>query len=157
MKDVFEKCKNHFKKGIHNGNSIELTCRRPSKDLGRVTHLLATPGLLNAFSKSSKAPFFFLSFFTKLSTAFSAHFSSSSPCFHPSNLLTAGLVKENKLFKLLIGEDIPIPLNSLCCCLKNYSEYCTSMTLKQSIRKGCLNFCDTFEMLSFSRKNNYTD
>lgn len=42
------------------------------------------------------APFFFFNFFTKESTAFSAHFSSSSPCFQPSSLFTAGLVKENK-------------------------------------------------------------
>jgi hypothetical protein len=42
------------------------------------------------------APFFFFNFFTKESTAFSAHFSSSSPCFQPSSLFTAGLVKEKR-------------------------------------------------------------
>lgn len=73
------------------------TCSRPSSDRGMVTHLLGCPGLLRAFSKSSMAPFFFFSFFTRASTAFSAHFSSSSPCFHPSNRFTAGLVKENRL------------------------------------------------------------
>lgn len=46
------------------------------------------------------APRFFFSFFTRLSTAFSAHFSSSSPCFQPRSFLTAGLVKENRLFRL---------------------------------------------------------
>lgn len=42
------------------------------------------------------APFFFFNFFTRESTAFSAHFSSSSPCFQPSSLFTAGLVKEKR-------------------------------------------------------------
>ncbi len=44
-----------------------------------VTHLDGWPGWLNAFSRSSRAPFFFFSFLTSESTAFSAHFSSSSP------------------------------------------------------------------------------
>lgn len=72
------------------------TCSRPSKERGIVTHLLGWPGQLRALSSSSMAPFFFFNFFTKESTAFSAHFSSSSPCFQPSSLFTAGLVKENK-------------------------------------------------------------
>lgn len=63
----------------------------------RQTHSLGCPGLLRAFSRSSMAPFFFFSFLTRASTAFSAHFSSSSPCFHPSRRFTAGLVKENRL------------------------------------------------------------
>jgi len=84
------------------------TWRRPSSDLGIVTHLLDWPGLLRAFSRSSKAPLFFFSFFTNESTAFSAHFSSSSPCFQPRSLLTAGLVKENRLFRLDIGELISL-------------------------------------------------
>lgn len=53
------------------------------------------PGLDRIFSSASNAPFFFFNFFTRLSTAFSAHFSSSSPCFHPSKRFTAGEVKEN--------------------------------------------------------------
>ncbi|KAG9351786.1 hypothetical protein JZ751_023037 [Albula glossodonta] len=53
-------------------------------------------GQLKARSSSSIAPFFFFSFFTRESTAFSAHFSSSSPCFQPSSLFTAGLVKEKR-------------------------------------------------------------
>lgn len=73
------------------------TWSRPSSDLGMVTHLLGCPGQLRAFSRSSMAPFFFFSFFTSASTAFSAHFSSSSPCFQPSRRLTAGLVKEKRL------------------------------------------------------------
>lgn len=72
------------------------TCSRPSRDLGIVTHLLGCPGQLRALSSSSMAPFFFFNFFTKESTAFSAHFSSSSPCFQPSSLFTAGLVKEKR-------------------------------------------------------------
>ena len=72
------------------------TCSRPSKERGIVTHLLGWPGQLRALSSSSLAPFFFFNFFTRESTAFSAHFSSSSPCFQPSSLFTAGLVKENK-------------------------------------------------------------
>lgn len=60
-----------------------------------VTHLLGWPGQLSAFSSSSIAPFFFFNFFTNESTAFSAHFSSSSPCFQPSSRFTAGLVNEN--------------------------------------------------------------
>ena len=61
-----------------------------------VTHLLGCPGQLSALSSSSMAPFFFFNFFTRESTAFSAHFSSSSPCFQPSSLFTAGLVKEKR-------------------------------------------------------------
>ncbi|MEQ2176901.1 hypothetical protein GOODEAATRI_032917, partial [Goodea atripinnis] len=57
---------------------------------------LGCPGQLRALSSSSIAPFFFFNFFTRESTAFSAHFSSSSPCFQPSRRLTAGLVKENR-------------------------------------------------------------
>ena len=49
-----------------------------------VTHLVGLPGLESAVSKDSIAPLVFFSFFTIASTAFSAHFSSSSPCFHPS-------------------------------------------------------------------------
>ena len=45
---------------------------------------------------------FFLSFFTRASTAFSAHFSSSSPCFQPRSFLTAGDVKENKELRLVM-------------------------------------------------------
>lgn len=67
-----------------------------------MTQLLGWPGQLNAFSSSSIAPFFFFSFFTSASTAFSAHFSSSSPCFHPNSLFTAGLVKENKLVTFMV-------------------------------------------------------
>lgn len=63
-----------------------------------VTHLLGCPGQLSAFSNSSIAPLVFFSFLTSASTAFSAHFSSSSPCFQPNSFLTAGLVNENKLF-----------------------------------------------------------
>jgi hypothetical protein len=65
--------------------------------------LLGVPGQDKARSKSSIAPFLFFSFFTRLSTAFSAHFSSSSPCFHPSNFFTAGLVNEKRLFRVEIG------------------------------------------------------
>lgn len=79
------------------------TCSRPSRDLGMVTHLLGWPGQLSALSSSSMAPFFFFSFFTKESTAFSAHFSSSSPCFQPSSLLTAGLVKEKRELMGVLG------------------------------------------------------
>lgn len=57
---------------------------------------LGCPGQLRALSSSSIAPFFFFSFLTRESTAFSAHFSSSSPCFQPSRRFTAGLVKENR-------------------------------------------------------------
>lgn len=79
---------------INNINTWSL----PSRLLGIVTHLLGCPGQLSAFSNSSMAPLVFLSFLTSASTAFSAHFSSSSPCFHPNNFLTAGLVNENRLF-----------------------------------------------------------
>jgi len=60
-----------------------------------VTHFEGWPGQESARSSSSMAPLRFFSFFTRLSTAFSAHFSSSSPCFQPSSFLTAGDVKEN--------------------------------------------------------------
>lgn len=65
-----------------------------------MTHSDGWPGLARAFSNDSMAPRFFFSFFTRLSTAFSAHFSSSSPCFQPRSFFTAGLVKENRLFRL---------------------------------------------------------
>lgn len=68
-----------------------------------VTHLLGWPGQLSARSSSSMAPFFFFNFFTKESTAFSAHFSSSSPCFQPSSLFTAGLVKEKRELMGVLG------------------------------------------------------
>jgi len=74
------------------------TCNRPSRLLGMVTHLLGCPGQLSAFSSSSMAPLVFFSFLTSASTAFSAHFSSSSPCFQPNSFFTAGLVNENRLF-----------------------------------------------------------
>ena len=46
--------------------------------------------------------FDFLSFFTRASTAFSAHFSSSSPCFHPRSFLTAGEVNEKRELRLVM-------------------------------------------------------
>ena len=58
---------------------FKITCNLPSNDLGIVTHLLGCPGQLRACSSASIDPFFFFNFFTSESTAFSAHFSSSSP------------------------------------------------------------------------------
>jgi len=88
------------------GNARSLTCKRPSSDLASVTHRLGMPGLLSAFSNSSRAPGFFFSFLTNDSTARSAHFSSSSPCFQPSSRFTAGLVNANKLLSPLTGDDM---------------------------------------------------
>ena len=68
----------------------------PSKLLAIVTHFAGWLGLDSAFSNSSIAPFFFFNFFTRDSIAFSAHFSSSSPCFHPKRRLTAGEANANK-------------------------------------------------------------
>ena len=48
-----------------------------------MTQLDGAPGCDKANSKSSMAPLLFLSRFTRDSIAFSAHFSSSSPCFQP--------------------------------------------------------------------------
>lgn len=91
------------------------TCRRPSSERGNVTHLLGAPGLLSARSSSSSAPFCFFSFLTSESTAFSAHFSSSSPCFQPRSRLTAGLVNEKRLLRLLmIGDDMAMVEHVLC-------------------------------------------
>ena len=73
---------------------IQHTCNRPSRLLGIVIHFDSCPGILSAFSKSSIAPCFFFNFLTSASTAFSAHFSSSSPCFQPRSFLVAGLVNE---------------------------------------------------------------
>merc|ERR1719275_21159 len=67
-----------------------------------VTHLLGWPGQLRACSSVSKAPLFFFNFFTRASTAFSAHFSSSSPCFHPRSFLTAGEVNEKRELRLVM-------------------------------------------------------
>lgn len=125
------------------------TCSRPSKDRGMVTHFDGWPGQLSALSSSSTAPFFFFSFLTSESTAFSAHFSSSSPCFHPSNFLTAGDVKLKSELRVLIScftglnyENearfgnmrrgailyITIKLNNpfiVCCCIDYYSALLT--------------------------------
>lgn len=59
---------------------------------GMVIHLVLTFWVVMAFSSSSSCPVFF-SFFTRLLTAFSHHFSSCpfcSPFFQPSNLFTIG-------------------------------------------------------------------
>lgn len=77
-----------------------------------VTHLLGCPGQLSAFSNSSMAPLDFFNFLTSASTAFSAHFSSSSPCFQPNSFLTAGLVNENRLFIDEIVDDERLESNS---------------------------------------------
>ena len=71
-----------------------------------VTHLVGVLGCERAFSSSSSAPFCFLSFLTSESMAFSAHFSSSSPCFQPRSRLTAGDVNG------IIAPDIILPLRS---------------------------------------------
>ena len=85
--------------------SKSLTCNRPSRLLGIVTHFVTVPGLLRACSSASRAPLVFFSFLTRASTAFSAHFSSSSPCFHPRSRLTAGEVKLNRELRLDILSD----------------------------------------------------
>ena len=88
--DIFVKC--IFLLQFH--TKIQRTCNRPSRLLGIVIHFDSCPGILSAFSKSSIAPCFFFNFLTSASTAFSAHFSSSSPCFQPRSFLVAGLVNE---------------------------------------------------------------
>lgn len=63
--------------------------------LGIVMHFVLIFCVVMAFSSSSSCPVFF-SFFTKLFTAFSDHFSSwpfCSPFFHPKSLFTMGGVK----------------------------------------------------------------
>jgi len=55
--------------------------------LGIVIHLVLALCEETAFSSSSKPPLF-LSFLTRLLTAFSLHFSSPSPLFQPSNRFT---------------------------------------------------------------------
>lgn len=96
------------------GNPLRCdTCRRPSNDRGIVTHFDGTPGMDRARSRSSMAPLRFFSFFTRLSMAFSAHFSSSSPCFQPSSFFTAGLVNENRLFSLDIAVGDCISMSSV--------------------------------------------
>jgi len=56
------------------------------------------------------APLVFLSFLTRASTAFSAHFSSSSPCFHPSSRFTAGEAKENNDPRLMAIDQAQMPI-----------------------------------------------
>ena len=70
-----------------------LTWSRPSSERGIVTHSVFGLCIDNAFSRASSAPFFFFNFLTRASTAFSAHFSSSSPCFHPRSRFTYGEVR----------------------------------------------------------------
>lgn len=63
--------------------------------LGMVMHFVLIFWVVMAFSSSSSCPVFF-SFFTRLLTAFSHHFSSwpfCSPFFHPKSRLTIGGVK----------------------------------------------------------------
>ena len=73
-----------------------------------VTHLEGCPGQERARSNSSNAPFVFFNFLTRVSTAFSAHRSSSSPCFQPSSRFTAGDVKlKRELSPALIWEEMP--------------------------------------------------
>lgn len=63
--------------------------------LGMVMHFVLMFCVVMAFSNSSSCPVFF-SFFTRLLTAFSHHFSSwpfCSPFFQPRSLLTMGGVK----------------------------------------------------------------
>lgn len=66
-----------------------------------VTHFVRKLCVDIAFSNSSKAPDFLI-FFTKLLTAFSAHFpsadESSFPFFHASRRLTTGGVNGNIVF-----------------------------------------------------------
>lgn len=67
----------------------------PRTHLGMVIHLVLAFWVVMAFSSSSSCPVFF-SFFTRLLTAFSHHFSSwlfCSPFFHPKSLFTMGGVK----------------------------------------------------------------
>ena len=56
-------------------------------NLGMVMHFVLADWEVMAFSNSSKPPLF-LSFLTRLLTAFSLHFSSPSPRFQPSNRFT---------------------------------------------------------------------
>lgn len=66
--------------------------RRDPPYLGMVMHLVLMFCVVMAFSSSSSCPVF-LSFFTRLLTAFSHHFSSwpfCSPFFQPSSRLTMG-------------------------------------------------------------------
>ena len=91
---------------------------RPSVPRGSVTHCEGWSGFESAFSSSSKAPFFFLSFLDKYAMAISAHFSSSSPCFHPRSLFTAGWVNENKEDMLAIFERCKQLPNEIVCLLQ---------------------------------------
>ena len=81
------------------------TWSRPSRLLGIVTHFESCPGQLRARSRSSIAPFCFFSFFTSASTAFSAHFSSSSPKKnHVRYLVWVESLHPNLAFQMLILE-----------------------------------------------------
>lgn len=76
--------------GFH-GQHQRSNCRY----LGIVMHFVLIFWVVMAFSSSSSCPVFF-SFFTRLFTAFSHHFSSwpfCSPFFQPRSLLTMGGVK----------------------------------------------------------------
>lgn len=102
------------------------TCNRPSKDLGIVIQFEFSLCDESARSKSSITPFRFFNFFTKLSTAFSAHLSSSSPCFHPNSFFTAGLFIAKKFciddsFEVdgFSSKSVNILLYCCCCCCCN--------------------------------------
>lgn len=77
------------------GRGHPLFCVPPPPYLGMVMHLVLMFCVVIAFSSSSSWPVFF-SFFTRLFTAFSHHFSSCpfcSPFFQPRSRLTMGGVK----------------------------------------------------------------
>ena len=80
------------------------TCSLPSRLLGMVTQREGLLGWESAASRFCMACLSFLSFFTSASTAFSAHFSSSSPCFQFRSFFTAGL--ERDISELNVEEDI---------------------------------------------------
>ena len=85
------------------------TCSRPSKLLGMVTQFSWLPGNFNWRSKVSKAFFCFFNFFTNASTAFSAHLSSSSPCFQFKSFLTCGEFTLRRLDMVLTTDSILMP------------------------------------------------
>ena len=81
-----------------NGSRLETSAKRCECEkkkrayLGMVMHLVLQLCVVMAFSSSSR-PADFLSFFTRLLTAFSLHLSSPSAFFQPSSRLTIGGLK----------------------------------------------------------------
>ena len=122
--------------------------------LGIVMHFVFASWVVIAFSRSSNPPVF-LSFFTKLFTAFSDHFSSLSlsPFFHLSNCFTIGGVNGN-IDVVIFGPrtQSPLTLRTISQSVQKPLKYSHEQTLdrkmSRNIRLHTFNSSQTFSQTS---------